>query len=100
QAGTLQVAARNDVAVQSAKAHIDWAAARRISLATAGGTNITIEGGAITVQCPGKITVRAGKKSFVGPQTVDAALPDLPASAFCPPCFLRAARAASALVPA
>jgi len=100
QAGTLQVAAKNDVSVHSAKAHIDWAAARRISLSTTGGANITIEGGAVTVQCPGKIAVRAGKKSFTGPQTLDTALPDLPTSEFCLPCFLRAAAAASPLVPA
>ncbi len=89
QAGTLQVAAKNDLSVQSAKAHIDWAAAKRISLSTAGGANITIEGGAITVQCPGKIAVRAGKKSFVGPQTVNYPLPALPGS-ICVECLLSA----------
>jgi type VI secretion system secreted protein VgrG len=45
QAGTLTVQARDDVSVVSANAHIDWAAAKSISLSTAGGANIKIEGG-------------------------------------------------------
>jgi len=32
-----------------------------------GGASITIEGGSFTAQCPGKISVLAGKKSMVGP---------------------------------
>jgi uncharacterized protein (DUF2345 family) len=66
QADELKVQARDDVNLVSASAFVDWAAAKSISLSTAGGANITIEGGNITVQCPGKITVHAGKKSFVG----------------------------------
>ncbi|MDB5747649.1 MAG: type secretion system tip protein VgrG, partial [Massilia sp.] len=62
QGDELKVQARDEVNVISANAHIDWAAAKRISLSTAGGANITIEGGNITVQCPGKIVVHAGKK--------------------------------------
>ena len=81
QAGTLDVQARDDVHVVSANAHVDWAAAKRISLSTADGANITIEGGNITVQCPGKIAVHAGKKSFTGPVNMDYALPKLPRSA-------------------
>jgi type VI secretion system secreted protein VgrG len=38
-------------------------------LKTAGGASVTIEGGNITFECPGKILVKAGKKSFVGPGT-------------------------------
>jgi type VI secretion system secreted protein VgrG len=38
-------------------------------LSTAGGASVTIEGGNITFACPGKILVKAGKKSFVGPGT-------------------------------
>jgi uncharacterized protein (DUF2345 family) len=80
QAGTLDVQARDDVHVVSANAHVDWAAAKRISLSTADGANITIEGGNITVQCPGKIAVHAGKKSFAGPQKLEYSLPALPAA--------------------
>lgn len=67
QSDVLKIAAKNDVSVQSASAHVDWAAAKKITLATAGGASIVIEGGNITVMCPGKIGVWAGKKSFGGP---------------------------------
>ena len=87
----MQVAAKNDVTVQSANAHIDWAAAKRIVMSTAGGANITIEGGNITVMCPGTITVRAGVKSFVGPESTPYGLPLLPQS-ICVECMLKAAR--------
>jgi type VI secretion system VgrG family protein len=93
---TLTVQARDEVNVISANAHIDWAAAKRISLSTAGGANITIEGGNITVQCPGKITVHAGKKSFAGPAKLDYPLPRLPREV-CIECLLKALKMGSAL---
>ncbi len=80
QADTLTVQARDEVSVISANAHIDWAAAKSISLSTAGGANITIADGNITVQCPGKLTVHAGMKSFKGPTSMDAKFPELPRS--------------------
>lgn len=80
QADELKVQARDEVNVISANAHIDWAAAKRISLSTAGGANITIDGGNITVQCPGKITIHAGKKSFFGPENLAYPMPKLPRS--------------------
>jgi Rhs element Vgr protein len=78
QADELKVQARDVVNVVSANAHVDWAAAKRISLSTAGGANITIEGGNITVQCPGKIIVNAGRKSFGAPKTLNYKLSILP----------------------
>ena len=80
QADAMQVAAKGDVAIQSKSGHIDWAAAKKITLATAGGARIVVEGGNITVECSGKITVRAGTKSFVGPDTQATHLPTLPRS--------------------
>lgn len=80
QADELKVQARDEVNVISANAHIDWAAAKSISLSTAGGANITIEGGNITVQCPGKITVHASKKSLTEPVSLSFAMPALPRS--------------------
>ena len=91
QADKLQIAAKQDVTVQSASAHIDWAAAKRIVLATAGGANITIEGGNITVMCPGTITVKASQKSFVGPENTPYGLPLFPQD-ICVECMLKAAR--------
>jgi uncharacterized protein (DUF2345 family) len=78
QSDTLTVQARDEVNVISANAHIDWGAAKSISLSTAGGANITIAGGNITVQCPGKLTIHAGMKSFDGPSTSEAKFPVLP----------------------
>ena len=78
QGDELKVQARDEVNVISANAHIDWAAAKKISLSTAGGANITIDGGNITVQCPGAIKIKAGRKSFTGPGNVPFTLPALP----------------------
>lgn len=93
---TAAIQARDEVNVISANAHIDWAAAKSISLSTAGGANITIEGGNITVQCPGKIVVHAGKKSFNGPAKLDYPLPRLPREV-CVECLLKALKTGSAL---
>ncbi len=95
QSDAMQVAAKQDVKIQSQSAHIDWAAAKRIVLATEGGASITIEGGNITVQCPGTITVRAGRKSFTGPQGVNYPRPTLPQHV-CRECLLEASRNATA----
>jgi len=74
------VQARDDVDVVSANAHIDWAAAKSISLSVAGGANIMIDGGNIVVQCPGKLVVHAGKKSLSGPEKAGYPMPALPRS--------------------
>ena len=92
----LTIQARDEINVISANAHIDWAAAKSIRLSTAGGANITIEGGNITVQCPGKIKIHAGKKSFTGPAKLDYPLPRLPKDV-CIECLLKALKTGSAL---
>jgi type VI secretion system secreted protein VgrG len=97
QADELKVQARDEVNVISANAHIDWAAAKKISLSTAGGANITIEGGNITVQCPGKIKVHAGKKSFTAPEKLNYKLPILPQSV-CIECLMKRATQRSAFI--
>ncbi len=94
QGDTLTVQARDDINIMSANAHIDWAAAKKISLSTAGGANITIEGGNITVVCPGNIKIHAGKKEFSGPEKVDYPLASLPRSV-CVECMLKARAAGS-----
>ncbi|OON62808.1 rhs element Vgr protein [Massilia sp. KIM] len=97
QADTLTVQARDELSVVSANAHIDWAAAKSISLSTAGGANITIEGGNITVQCPGKITIHAGKKSFGGSTERNYKLPIMPQSV-CLECLAKRAGQRTAFV--
>jgi uncharacterized protein (DUF2345 family) len=94
QSGRMQIAAKDQVVVQSANAHIDWAAAKNITLATAGGASVVIEGGNITVQCSGTITVKAGMKQFSGPQKALYPLEPMP-QAVCAPCLLSAARCVS-----
>ncbi len=78
QSDNLQIAAKQQLSIQSETANIDWAAAKKITLATAGGASIVIEGGNITVMCPGTITVQASSKSFSGPQGVNYKLPFMP----------------------
>jgi type VI secretion system secreted protein VgrG len=89
QSNSLQIAARQQLSIQSETANIDWAAARKITLATAGGASIVIEGGNITVMCPGTITVQAGSKAFVGPEGVSYGLPLMPRQV-CVACLLSA----------
>lgn len=84
QSSAISIQARDAVDVISANAHIDWAAAKSISLSTSGGANITIDGGNITVQCPGKIVIHAGKKSFTGPVKLQCTIPSLPRADFKP----------------
>ena len=80
QAGEMRIQARDEINVKSSNAHIDWAAAKRLSLSTAEGANITIDGGNITIQCPGKIQVKAGKKTFTGAAEKHYSLPVMPVS--------------------
>ncbi|AKJ30904.1 type VI secretion system Vgr family protein [Caldimonas brevitalea] len=84
QADALQVAAHQQIDIKSKNAHIDWAAVKKITLATAGGASITIDANGIVTQCPGKITVHAGKKSFAGPQHVSYDMPLMPKGDFKP----------------
>jgi uncharacterized protein (DUF2345 family) len=97
QGDVLNVQAHDQVEIISANAHVDWAAAKSISLSTAGGANITIEGGNITVQCPGKITIHAAKKSFTGAEEVSYKLPFLP-QGVCVECLAKRAAQRTAFI--
>ncbi|MDR2925210.1 MAG: DUF2345 domain-containing protein, partial [Azoarcus sp.] len=55
---------------------------KKVRLAVAGGASITIEGGSITVQCPGTITVHASKKSFAGPTSLSREMNSWPDTNF------------------
>jgi type VI secretion system secreted protein VgrG len=80
QAGPAQVAAKQTLELKTASGVVNIAAAKKVVLAVAGGASITIEGGQFTAQCPGKITVKAGKKAMVGPGTMSWAMPSMPKS--------------------
>ncbi|MDY0962394.1 type VI secretion system Vgr family protein [Massilia sp. CFBP9026] len=97
QGDELKIQARDEVSVMSANAHIDWAAVKSISLSTAGGASIVIDGGNINVLCPGKIAIQAGKKSLSGANQLDYPLPTLPAS-ICVECLIRARSTGSPFV--
>ena len=80
QAGPAQVAAKQTLELKTASGNVNIAGAKRVVLAVSGGASITIEGGQFTAQCPGKITVKAGKKAMVGPGTMSWAMPKMPCS--------------------
>jgi type VI secretion system secreted protein VgrG len=77
--GITLIAGQGDIEVQ-AQADQLQVAAKRIVLSTAGGASLTIEGGNIIVECSGTITVKAGTKSFVGPQRLNQDMPSFPKS--------------------
>ena len=95
QADQMKVQARDDIKITSINAEMDWAAAKRITLSTAGGANITIDGGNIIVQCPGTLTIHAAKKSFSGPERQPYPMPAIPNS-ICVECLKKSLAAAPA----
>ncbi len=78
QAGKMQVAAKDLINIQSAHGDIDWAAAKRIVLSTFQGAEIDISAAGVVPKCPGKITIRAEQKSFIGPERVNYVMPVMP----------------------
>ncbi len=94
QTGTIEVASREQLTVQSAGSHIDLASAKRIVLSTAAGAQIVIEAGGITHKAPGKLTVYAMSRSLTGPGQVGYPLPKMP-EGFCLECLLKALKAGS-----
>ncbi|MEQ4576289.1 MAG: DUF2345 domain-containing protein, partial [Gammaproteobacteria bacterium] len=55
----------------------------------AGGASVTIEGGNISIACPGKITVHAAKKSFLGATHLSREMNEWPQAKFDDPYILR-----------
>src|SRR5690606_30962245 len=89
--GELQLEAQNDLLklqskeqlkVVSVSAEVELAAGKAVHLATEGGATITIEDGNISIACPGKITVHAGQKSFVGGAHLSREMNSWPTSEF------------------
>lgn len=87
----IKLQAKDQLKIVSANAEAEFAAGKTIHLAVSGGASLTIEGGNITVACPGEIKVHAAKKSFVGPVQRDYPMPAFPRST-CKSCILDAAR--------
>ncbi|RPE74785.1 uncharacterized protein DUF2345, partial [Vulcaniibacterium tengchongense] len=80
---------REGLTLVSANAEVELAAGQAVRLATAGGASITIEGGHLVVSCPGRITVHAGRKSFVGPTQLSREMNAWPETRFDDPYILR-----------
>jgi uncharacterized protein involved in type VI secretion and phage assembly len=76
----MELFSSDDLTLQSETSHIDFAAAKRIHIATAEGASITIEGGNITFECPGKITIYRTALTVKGPRMVPYGLPQFPIS--------------------
>ncbi|KFI08860.1 type VI secretion system Vgr family protein [Massilia sp. BSC265] len=89
--------ARDTVALNSISAYIDCASNKSITLMTAGGASIKVDGGNITVQCPGKTIIHAGKKTFLQPARISYPAPALPTS-ICVECLIKARNAGSPFV--
>ncbi len=98
QNDALRVQAQGALKMVSATAALELAAGKTIKLATAGGASITIEGGNISIACPGSITVHASKKSFVGPTTLNRSFVAWPKSELNAPCMAQAAATNSAFI--
>ena len=97
QSDLIQLLAKLLVNIQSANGHIDWAAAKSITLATAGGASITISGGHIEFACPGKLTVHSSLRRFEGPARMGYKLPIMPRNV-CLECLARRAAQRSAFI--
>ncbi|MFX3551233.1 type VI secretion system Vgr family protein, partial [Ralstonia mannitolilytica] len=82
QHDVLKLMAKQDLKLVSANMNVDFAAAKRVRIATAGGASITLEGGNITVECAGAITYKAAQRKFEGPQGTSYSLPNFPQSPF------------------
>lgn len=87
QHDTLSVKAQQDIRIGSAQTFVEWAAPKRIRIATAAGASIVLEGGNITVTAPGKIDVKTGNKQFAGPDRMPYAFPQF---TVCKQCVLDA----------
>ena len=92
----LRVQAQQDITIGSANTAVEYAAPKRIRIATAAGASIVLEGGNITVTAPGRIDVKTGNKQFAGPDQLPYPFPQFPQSV-CVSCAVEAAAGGSAM---
>lgn len=78
QHDAMRVQAQKDIRIGSAQTAVEYAAPKRIRIATAAGASIVLEGGNITVTAPGRIDVKTGNKQFAGPDQMPYQFPSLP----------------------
>ncbi len=94
QSDELTLAAKELVKLVSADSGIDLAAAKSIVLCTEGGASLTLEGGNVSFECPGTISMKSGSKEFGGPEKMTFPLLAFPKSV-CVECLLKARAAGS-----
>jgi len=82
QHDVLKLMAKQDLKLVSVNMNVDFAAAKRIRIATAGGASITLEGGNITVECAGPITYKAAQRTFEGPVSKTVTPAGFPTTSF------------------
>ncbi|MNK83244.1 hypothetical protein D3C87_1030480 [compost metagenome] len=70
---------------------MEFAAKKKIRIATAQGASITLQDGDITFECPGKITYHSVQRKLAGPTSSPYGLPLFPQS-ICIECMLKAAQ--------
>ncbi|WP_445657070.1 type VI secretion system Vgr family protein [Achromobacter sp. NCFB-sbj8-Ac1-l] len=92
----LRVQAQQDITIGSAQTAVEYAAPKRIRIATAAGASIVLEGGNITVTAPGRIDVKTGDKRFAGPDRLPYPFPQMPESV-CVSCAVEAAAGGQAM---
>ncbi|WP_334011694.1 type VI secretion system Vgr family protein [Burkholderia cepacia] len=73
QHGTLALRAKDDLTVAATKSDVELAAGQALRLAVSGGASLLIEGGNVTFECPGNLTVHAADHQFQGPTDLDKA---------------------------
>jgi uncharacterized protein (DUF2345 family) len=98
QQDRVAVQARQSLHAASAQAAVELGAGRTLQLSTAGGASITLSAGNIVLNAPGRITVHAGRKSFLPGGGGRFPLPVFPQSV-CKECLLLAAQRAAPLTP-
>jgi len=98
QGAKMTLTAEKAVTFASASAAVMVQAKERV-LATAGGAYVRLEGGGIQLHAPGKVELKAGAHSWVGPQTSQANLAFNEASPLCEARVRGAAQQGGAVVP-
>lgn len=98
QQDEVRVQSRQSLRGTSAQGAVEVAAGRTVQVATAGGASITLSGGNIVFNAPGRISVHAGRKSFLPGDRGRYPLPVFPQSV-CKECLLLAAQRAAPLTP-
>ncbi len=74
QDAKMTLTAEKAVTIASAAANVQVEARQRV-LATAGGAYVRVEGGGIQLHAPGKVELKAGVHSWVGPEMGNGAAP-------------------------